>query len=359
MNDLVKTNSNFDFKYMFGKDVRDVDDILANKEQHIRRFTIPKRDGTTRTIIAPDSNLKYIQKMIYYKFLKKYSYSSAANGFIPKRGIVTNAVPHVGANSVGKIDIAKFFDSISTNHLKNCLFGNENVCRFCNKYTRMLDGKCHPSLYKNKLQKFDFRCEELKAVFIPEYCEKTGYQSLFKRVIDACTYNGYTAQGFPTSPMLANVVMRGFDKAILKHCAENNITYTRYADDLAFSSNTLNANELMEKTKKKAYALLWAFNFNPKREKTRYKNKATRMKICGIVVNKKPSIQKSVVKQFRAKVHHALVKYPERTTKSRLRALKGWASFLMSVDKSKGEKFMNQLVAFENNKFPKLEAVQS
>jgi RNA-directed DNA polymerase len=344
---------NFDFESIFGKTVEVVDDIIANKESHVHRFTIPKRDGTQRTILAPDSNLKYVEKMVYYKLLKRYSYSTAANGFIPKRGIVTNAVPHVGANSVGKIDIAKFFDSISVDHLKNCLFGNKNVCRFCKNYTRMLDGKCHPSLYKNKMQNFEYRCEEIKAMFIPSYCEETGYQSLFKRVIDVCTYNGFTAQGFPTSPMLANIVMRGFDKSILEYCTTNGITYTRYADDLAFSSPTLTAAELMEKTKKKAYALLWAYNFKPKREKTRYRSKGTRLKICGIVVNQKPSVQKSVVKRFRAKVHHAIYKYPDRTTRSRIRSLKGWASFLMSVDKPKGEKYMGMLKRFEDQKFPK------
>ena len=144
--------SNFDFKIIFGKTMEEVDDIIKNKESHIKRFKIPKKDGSSRTIVAPDSELKYIQKMTYYKFLKRYSYDNAANGFIPKRGIVTNALPHVGAKSVGKIDISKFFDSISTDHLKNCLFGNKNVCRYCNKYTRMLDGKCNPSLYKNKIQ---------------------------------------------------------------------------------------------------------------------------------------------------------------------------------------------------------------
>jgi RNA-directed DNA polymerase len=344
---------NFEFQAIFGKTVDVVDNIIANKESHVHRFTIPKRDGTQRTILAPDSELKFVEKMVYYKLLKRYSYSEAANGFIPKRGIVTNAIPHVGANSVGKIDIAKFFDSISVDHLKNCLFGNKNVCRFCKNYTRMLDGKCHPSLYKNKVQSFEYRCEEIKAIFIPNYCEETGYQSLFKRVIEVCTYNGFTAQGFPTSPMLANIVMRGFDKSIIEHCKDNNITYTRYADDLAFSSTTLTATELMEKTKKKAYALLWAYNFKPKREKTRYRSKGTRLKICGIVVNQKPSVQKSVVKRFRAKVHHAIYKFPDRTTKSRIRSLKGWASFLMSVDKTKGEKYMGMLKRFEDQKFPK------
>lgn len=345
--------SNFDFKAVFGKTIEEIDEIIKNKESHLKRFSIPKKDGSLRNILAPDPVLKYVQKMVYYKFLKRYSYDNAANGFIPKRGIVTNALPHVGANSVGKIDISKFFDSISTDHLKNCLFGNKNICRYCSKYTRMLDGKCNPSLYKNKLENFDYKCEEIKAIFIPKYCEDTGYQSLFQRVIDVCTYNGFTAQGFPTSPMIANIVMRGFDKAMSAHCKENDITYTRYADDLAFSSKTLTKDELIEKTKKKAYALLWAFNFKPKREKTKYRSKGTRLKICGVVVNQKLSVQKSVVKKFRAKVHHAISKYPDRTTKSRIRSLKGWCSFLMSVDKPRGDKYMKELVEFENKKFNK------
>ena len=348
--------SNFDFKSMFGKTIEEIDDIIKNKESHIKRFTIPKKNGGERSIIAPDAQLKYIQKTVYYKLLKKYSYDKAANGFIPKRGIVTNAIPHVGANCVGKIDIEKFFDSISVDHLKNCLFGNKNVCRFCNKYTRMLDGKCNPSLYKNKLQNFDYKCEEIKAVFIPNYCEDTGYESLFKRVIEICTYNGFTAQGFPTSPMIANIVMRGFDMAITKYLKDTDIVYTRYADDLSFSSKTLTKDALEAKVRNKAYRILWAFNFKPKREKTKFRSKGTRLRICGIVVNQKPSVQKSVVKRFRAKVHHAILKFPERTTKSRLRSLKGWASFLMSVDKERGEKYMQELTNFENNKFPKLVA---
>ena len=348
-------NSNFDIKYFFGHPVEVVDELLANKESHLHRFEVPKRDGGVRQILAPDPQLKYIQKALYYKFLKKYAYSDAANGFIPKRGIVTNAIPHVGAKSMGKIDIAKFFDSISTDHLKNCIFGNKNVCRFCCNYQRMLEGKCNPSLYANKKQKFQFRCEEMKAVLAPDYCKETGYQSLFTRVIDACTYNGFTAQGFPTSPMLANIVMMGFDKTMIKHCGDEGITYTRYADDLAFSSKILTSSELMDKTKKKAYSLLWAYNFKAKREKTRYRNHTTRLKVCGIVVNQKVSIQKSDVKEFRATVHHAIHKFPERTTRTRLKELKGWASFLMSADETKGKRYMAQLTSFENRKFPKLQ----
>jgi retron-type reverse transcriptase len=215
----------------------------------------------------------------------------------------------------------------------------------------MMDGRCHPSLYKNKVQKFDFRCDEMKAVFIPNYCEQTGYSSLFNRIISACTYNGFTAQGFPTSPVLANIVMRGLDISVSDHCEKHGIVYTRYADDLAFSSKTLSKEELRALTQKFVYRQLWAYNFEPNRDKTLYKSKAGRLKICGVVVNEKKNIQRSVVHRFRACVHHAITMFPEKTTKTRLRKLKGWASFLMSINHDKGKYYMDKLLAFEKAKF--------
>jgi len=344
-------NSNFNFKRIFGMTLDEIDCVLSDKEKFIKHFEIPKKDGTKRTIIAPISKLKHIQKLIYFKFLKKYRCHPAVHGFVPKRGIVTNAAMHIGARSLGKIDVSKFFDSVSVNHLKNCLFGNKNICRYCKNYERMMDGKCNPSLYKNKLQKFDYRCEEIKAVFIPDYCEKTGYKSLFLRVIDASTYNGFAAQGFPTSPMLANLSMRGFDKIMSEHCESLGIIYTRYADDLTFSSKTMTSSELMGSVKQKAYRLLWAFNFQPKREKTKFRGKGARLKTCGVVVNVKTNIERKALMLFRAKVHHAINKYPDRTTKSRIRSLKGFASFVMSINEEQGKKYMNQLVEFEKQKF--------
>lgn len=352
MEEIQKT-SNFDFEKILGRSIEAIDEVVAKKETFISKFTIPKKDGSPRSVVAPIGELKYLQKMVYFRVLKRYACHNAAHGFVPKRGIVSNASLHVGANAVGKIDVEKFFDSISEKHLKNCLFGNKNICRYCKNYPRMLEGRCNPSLYKNKTQNFEYRCEEIKAIFIPEYCEKTGYQSLFKRIIEICTYNGFTAQGFPTSPMLANIVMRGFDKVMTEHCQEQGIIYSRYADDLAFSSKTLSAKELWQKTRTKAIRMLWAFGFKANKEKTRYRNNTTRLKVCGVVVNTKLSVQKSILRLFRAKVHHAIVKFKTKTTKSRIRQLKGWASFLMSVDKTKGEKYMNQLVEFERQKFPR------
>jgi len=334
-----------------GKPIKEIDKILSEKEKHVTRIAIPKKDGSKRIILSPSSDLKFIQKMIYWKILKRYKPSPAAHGFISRRSIVTNARLHVGSLSIGKIDIKSFFDSISIDHMKNCLFGNKNICRACKYYERMMQGRCNPSLYHNKTTNFEFKCEEIKAVYIPEYCLMTEYQSLFTRIIDACTYEGFTAQGFPTSPAIANIVMRGFDQSMIKHCDEKGIVYSRYADDLAFSSKTLDKKQLKESVYKKAIRLLWAFKFRPNYKKVIWKSRAGRMKVCGVVVNVKTSIQKSMIKLFRAQVHHATVKFPVDTSKKDIRKLKGWASYLMSVDHDKGNKYMQQLLTFEKTKW--------
>lgn len=343
--------SNFGMEKILGKPLEQVDDIIKNKEKHINRIVIPKKDGSPRNVIAPGKDLKYVQKSLYWRFFRRYKPHDAAHGFVPKRGISTNADFHVGAMSVGKIDVSNFFDSISTKHLQNCLFGNKHICRYCRHYERMMDGLCNPSLYKNKEQNFKYKCEELKAVFIPDYCEKVGYNSLFNRVIELCTYEGFTAQGFPTSPVIANMVLRGFDQTMDAHCFDNNITYTRYADDLAFSSKTHTKEELKKAVMQKAYRHLFAYGFKANKKKTVFKSKSGRLKICGVVVNEKKNVQRSVVHKFRAKVHHATVKFPERTTKTRIRQLKGWASFLMSINHDKGKMYMDKLLAFEAQKF--------
>jgi len=343
--------SNFDMPKILGAEIEEIDDIILNKHNHLDRITVPKKDGSKRQIVAPDKRLKYIQKSIYWRFLRRFRPSEAAHGFVAKKGIATNAKLHVGANSLGKIDIKSFFDSISTEHLKNCLFGNKHICRYCKFYERMLDGRCSPSLYHNKNQNYEFKCEEIKAVVIKEYCEATGYQSMFNRIIDLCTVDGYTAQGFPTSPMIANIVMRGFDQTMLRYCKERDIEYTRYADDLAFSSKTLTKKELKKAIKQQAYRQLWAYGFTPNKKKTLWKSKAGRLKVCGVVVNVKTSIQRKRMHLFRAQVHHATVKHADKTTKSLLKQLKGYASFVMSIDHGKGKKYMDQLLKFEGEKF--------
>lgn len=336
-------NSNFDLDKFLREDYETIVDVIGNIRKHVSEINIPKKDGSNRRVLAPSKVLKSIQTTIYWKVLKKYQAHDAAHGFVYKRGIVSNAIPHIGAKSLGKIDIKSFFDSITRDHLNNVLFGNTVMCKFCIHNERMLRGECDPSMYKNAKQEFKSPCEELLAIYTPGYCEETGYRPLFKNIIDLCTINGVTCQGFPTSPTLANIVMKGFDKNMVARFEPLGITYTRYADDLCFSSKTMTADQLKSCCQEYVYQQLWAFGFKANKKKTSWRQRTGRLRVCGVVVNEKLSITRKDVKMFRAKVHNMCVKFPKDVTKKDWRSAKGWASFLLSVDKKHGRKYYDQL----------------
>src|SRR5262249_58874667 len=63
---------------------------------HYVKFQVPKRSGGMRTLAAPHKTLKAAQRWAYEEIVSRFPLSAAAHGFVPGRGIVTNATPHVG-----------------------------------------------------------------------------------------------------------------------------------------------------------------------------------------------------------------------------------------------------------------------
>ena len=77
-------------------------------------FTIPKRRGRKRTILAPQPKLKALQRRILCRVLGRLRVHPAAMGFERGRSIVTHARLHVGAAVVVRMDIQDFFPSTTT-----------------------------------------------------------------------------------------------------------------------------------------------------------------------------------------------------------------------------------------------------
>jgi len=327
------------------------DRIISDQSKWVREIKIPKKRGGFRKIVEPVGEYKTILKSISF-FLLKYNTHDAAHGFKINRSIVTNAKPHLRSRSLGTIDVKDFFDSINEDHLKNCLLGNKKVCKACTMHSSMKAGKCSPSLYKNQSGEYIGVCPEIKAMLIPDFCEKSDYDPFLSKIVNLVTYKGYTPQGFPTSPILANIIMRGFDDRVAKWCKEREINYTRYADDLSFSHGGvtdenevygMSSSELANIVVPKAKSMLWAYGFEVNPKKVRFRHRGARLEVCGVVVNDKLSVSKYQMKMFRAMVHHAVVKHPEKLTVERLMKLRGWCSYLMSIDKVKGKKYMDML----------------
>ncbi|WP_338813295.1 reverse transcriptase family protein [Bernardetia sp. Wsw4-3y2] len=205
-----------------------------------RRFSIPKKNGAGRIIHEPLPSLKEIQFWILKNILENVQVSVYATAYLRGVSILQNVKIHSKKKLVISIDLENFFDSI--------------------------------------------RLESVEAIF-----KNLGYSNLLSNLFAkiCCLYNRLP-QGSPTSPYLSNIFLSDFDNKVGEYCKINNLAYTRYADDLTFSSN--DARFEYEKL------LLFidsevnkvSLKINP--AKTKVQTNQTQQIVTGIVVNQKAQV---------------------------------------------------------------------
>ena len=184
----------FDFQHLcllLGLDGEYLQSIIYGSKSHYREFAIRKRSGGVRIISAPHYTLKYVQRWIYDNILSKVKVNYCAHGFRPKKSIVTNAKIHVENKFLLKLDLKDFFPSISINQVINVF--------------KDLGYSNHVSFF-------------LSAI---------------------CCVEEHLPQGAPTSPALSNIIARHLDNRLLGLAKKMGYRYTRYADDLAFSGESI------------------------------------------------------------------------------------------------------------------------
>ena len=166
-------------------------DLKVSDLEHLRpdyrHFTIPKRGGGHRQILAPADDLKRFQRRLLKRVLNRLRAHPTARGFERGQSIVTNALPHADKAVVVRMDLKDFFPSTGTD--------------------RILD--------------------YFKAI---GWDQKTS--DLLTRL---CTKDGGLPQGAPTSPRLSNLVNFQLDVRLNAVARRRVADYTRYADDLTFS----------------------------------------------------------------------------------------------------------------------------
>ena len=214
-------------------------------------FYISKRDGEQRTITSPSKKIKYRQLWILKNILNQIEISNKVHGFAKGRSIVTNAKEHVNKECILNIDIKDFFPSI--NH------------------------------------------EKVLDIF-----RKIGYTTEVSRTMaDICCFEGSLPQGAPTSPYLANLVFSIVDEEICTLIREKEVSYTRYADDLTFSSH----NDLAE-LKEQVYQILYKHKFKPNIDKTNIVYGKKRKIVTGLIVNKEIKVPKRFKRLLRQEIYY-------------------------------------------------------
>lgn len=226
-------------------------------------FDIPKKSGGYRTIHAPKKELKKIQKSIVFKILDhiretekdKYIKTNISHAFEKGKSIITNAKIHRNKKFILNIDLKDFFDSF---HF----------------------GRVAGYFEKNRELKFS---RETSILLAKIFC---------------C--DGKLPQGAPSSPIISNLICNIFDMRILKLAKKFKLDYTRYADDLSFSTNDKNFIKFYDDFMTKLNNEVKRAGFNINDKKTRLLYKDSRQEVTGLIVNKKISIKREYVKSTRA-----------------------------------------------------------
>jgi len=221
-----------------------------------------KKNGKKRHIQVPEPQLKKLQKSLNY-FLQAYYLwvgPDFAHGFKINKvtktkscNIVENAKPHVGKKYLLNIDLKDFFPSISAKRIKD--------------------------MFTSPIFSFD--------------------ENLAIALTLLTTYKGKLPTGAPTSPAISNFICMQLDNDLNNFATTHNLNYTRYADDLSFSSDT----PISYESKHVIFNLIKKNNFLINYKKVHFKTSNRRQTVTGLTVNEKVNVDRKLLKKTRAMLH--------------------------------------------------------
>jgi len=226
--------------------------VSNNIGRHYHSVHIPKRDGGERELSVPDEILKKIQRKILYKLLAYEPVSRYATGYKYGSSVQRNARRHVGKAKIFKLDIKNFFDSILYSTVKERAF--------------------------------------------PEYKYSEQIRVLLTML---CYQKDALPQGAPTSPTITNIIMRDFDEIVGDRCREMGVTYSRYCDDMTFSGENFDSNEIKSFVSAELCGMCLFLN----EKKTAVITSDRRQTVTGIVVNQKTNVPTEYKRKIRQEIY--------------------------------------------------------
>lgn len=188
-----------------------IDEAISVARSHVKIFHIQKRSGGSREIYHPSKKLKTLQYWLIHSVFSQMQVHDASMAYRDGVSILHNAEKHRSNRFFLKMDLENFFPSI--------LF--EDFIPIVRSWHRKSN---------------------------PEWILDDDCEDIIRRV---CFYkNDRLAIGYPSSPIISNIVMAEFDSkvsAIISDSKYGKVIYTRYADDLVFSTNKKGAcSEIMK-----------------------------------------------------------------------------------------------------------------
>jgi RNA-directed DNA polymerase len=248
--------------------------VLPSKKKY-KVFAIPKKSGEMRQISAPASPIKLIQHKLKQALDAVYAPRPATHGFVTGRSIVSNARVHKKRRFVLNIDLDDFFPTIHFGRVRGMFMGNP-------------------------------------------YNLSAEVATILAQI---CCHQKVLPQGAPTSPVVSNMLCVRLDAKLQQLAKEHQCTYSRYADDITFSTNRSKFPPALARLSDigqveigdELSSVIQENGFLINSKKVRLQSKQQRQEVTGLTVNKYPNVQRRYVKQVRA-ILHAWKKYTLEST---------------------------------------------
>jgi RNA-directed DNA polymerase len=296
------------FKQITGITLDYAQRLVANINEYYYSFPVTKSTGKKRWIDAPNDELKAIQLNILHEFLYQFQPHECSFGFEKGKSVKDGAVQHQGAEVLLTMDITNFFNS----------FSRSNV----------FDG-------------LDYFAK--KALSAHKQTVISAYEAELHALAGLMCYMGHVPQGAPSSPALTNLLCYVLDARLDDLAQKYKCTYTRYADDMSFSSKnkSLDIGELKKPitTAVETYRIAH-LRINTK--KTRIQRKHKRMSVTGIVINNGLSVPRWKWRNFQAELYN-LSRDNTHISLEKYQQLRGYIEWMRTLNPARAQKFMNLL----------------
>jgi len=304
--------------------LRDIVDLRRIKYSY---FKLLKKRGGFREIITPERQLKFVQRWLLINILNKHQLSSACTGFRKRFSIIDNARVHERAPIILKVDLLKFYDTITEKRVWGLFKKLGYASNLALDLARLV------TVHHGK---------EYWESFSPEERER------LKHLYYECP--AVIPQGAPTSPMIANIIAIKLDNRFQGLAEKLGFSYSRYADDLTFSSDSpykLPSIEFIRKIIEKE-----GFFINDK--KTCLLKKGMKQFVTGLTVTHGVHVSKSFRKDIYKHLYFSkkfgpvehIKKLSEKENNHHYHGYQHWLlgciSFIYSVDKVNGKKMFDE-----------------
>ena len=233
-------------------------------------FRIPKKSGGSRLVMAPKRRLKELQRQLLAHLVAALPVSDRAHGFRAGRSIRTGAEPHLGKAFLLHFDIRDFFPSLHFGRVRGYLIAMGYGYPIASVLAMLMTAAERQPV-----------TTDAGIVYVP-------------------VGSRHCVQGAPTSPGLANAIFYKVDRRFEGLARDCRATYTRYADDLSFSTDEPTA---IARLLKVVPLILEEEGFAVNAAKTRIMRACNRQTVTGVVVNRDLGLSRQERRRLRAEAH--------------------------------------------------------